>query len=437
MSDSAENTRSENLSEAHPAHPPHPPRVDCLASKDLHLSFGTQNSRGFSRLRGTLVWNSDECQSRDLPIRLYRFLKETIPVVSSCIWTWSRLASAPARYRLPAELDQAASKAPRETLERMSRRLFPFQFRRNGGIPALMPLMFDGLFTDGAFGGIVEFAADHSRIERFAPLDVSRIRSRPGKQSSRILVYESDEGTISLDRQDFHYFGINTDPVSGLGRSILASIPFVTFVEQQLVDDMRRSSHNSGFHRLHVKVRPPERQPGETDMEYQERANDYFDQTTRMIRQTDVDDNPVTWDDIAIEYIGPKRGRSDAESWFVNHRAMIEEVCAGTNLAPFLLGYSFGATETWTAFKYDLVMRQVATVQQEAARFMEWLGNIELALAGFDLTCKFEFDNRVNHQLSQTTQAQSCQVESIVRLFEAGLLDKESASAEARKLFVQ
>ncbi|MFQ5607057.1 MAG: hypothetical protein ACE5GA_03850 [Candidatus Zixiibacteriota bacterium] len=324
-----------------------------------------------------------------------------------------------------------------KALDRMSRLLFPFRFRRNGGVPALMPLLFDGLFTDGAFAGFVEFAADHSRIERFAPVDVSRIRSQEGKGGVRSLALEIDQGSVPLARPDFHYFGINTDPSSGLGRSILGSIPFVSYVEQRLVDDMRRASHNSGFHRLHVRVRPPERQPGESDREYQDRANDYFDQTTGMIRQTDVDDNPVTWDDISIEYIGPKRGRTDSDSWFVNHRAMIEEICAGTNLAPFLLGYSFGATETWSSFKYDLVMRQVRTVQQEAARFMEWLGNIELALAGFDFSCSFEFDNKIDHQLGEATQAQARQVDSLVRLFESGLLDKETAALQARKMFAQ
>lgn len=354
------------------------PRLESL--KQSHLRGATANAAfGGSRSGGSLIWRAGEISTQEFPIRLYRFLKESIPVVSSCIWTWSRLVSAPSEYRLPDTISDSTRKSAQLVLDGLTRRLLPFRFRRTGGLAAFMPMMFDGLFTDGAFAGFVELASDKSQIARFSAVDVSSIRALTKANGQTGLVLETEHGAVDLDRPDFHYFALNTDPLSGLGRSILSSIPFVSYVERQLVDDMRRASHNSGFHRLHITVRPPERQPGETDADYSDRANEYFDNTARMIRQTGVDDNPVTWDDIKIEYIGPTQGRggSNAEAWFVKHRAMIEEICAGANLAPFLLGYSFGATETWSSFKYDLVRRQVEGIQQEAARLMEWLGNLD------------------------------------------------------------
>ncbi|MFQ5608505.1 MAG: hypothetical protein ACE5GA_11200, partial [Candidatus Zixiibacteriota bacterium] len=267
-----------------------------------------------------MSWSAGEFSPQVLPVRLYRFLKDTLPVVSGCIWTWSRLTAAPAEFRVPGEVSDSQRRLALAKLTALADRLFPFSFRRKAGFEGLLPLLFDGLFTDGAYAGFVRPSADRSQLEAFEPVDVSRIMSRTSKNGLKSLALETESGIISLDRPDFHYFGLNSNPQTGLGRSILTSIPFVAYVERRLVEDMKRASHNAGFHRLHVKVKPPERQPGETENEYTDRANEYFDTTARMIRKTGVDDNPVTWDDIAIEYIGPSRARGDADGWFINHR---------------------------------------------------------------------------------------------------------------------
>jgi len=201
-----------------------------------------------------------------------------------------------------------------------------------------------------------------------------------------------------------------------------------------MVDDMRRSSHNSGFHRLHIKINPPERMGGESDEAYSDRVNGYFDDTVSMIRSCEVDDNPVTWDNVTIEYVGPSSSRDVSHSWFMNHRAMVEEICAGTNLAPYLLGYSYGATTTWSAFKFDIVMRQVRSVQAEVARFLEWIGDIDLALAGIDARCRFEFDNSFAYQAMDQTAIRTSRVDNILKLLNAGLVDQETARIKAQEL---
>lgn len=197
---------------------------------------------------------------------------------------------------------------------------------------------------------------------------------------------------------------------------------------------MRRTSHNSGYHRLHVKVTPPDRMGGESDEAFVDRINSYFDATVSMIKSCDVDDNPVTWDNVAIEHIGPNNVRTVTNSWFMNHRGMVEEICAGTNLAPFLLGYSYGATSTWSSFKFDLVMRQVKSVQMEVAAFLEWIGNIELALTGFDCRCRFKFDNSFAYQAMERAQVESTRVDSLLKLYGEGLIDKQTAQQKAGEL---
>lgn len=239
---------------------------------------------------------------------------------------------------------------------------------------------------------------------------------------------------MPLDRPDFYHLPMGGGVDNPFGRSLLAGIPFVAYIEQQLVDDMRRAVHNAGYHRLHVRLTPPERQAGESDRAYTDRINEYFDSTVSMIRSCRTEDNPVTWDNVAIDYIGPSGVRSQSNSWFFNHRAMIEEICGGMNLAPFLLGYSYGATTTWSAFKFDLVMRQVRSVQQQVGAFLEWIGTIELALAGEPVSCRASFANTFNYQAKEQAEIQSHRTDNLLRLHEAGLIDEATARAQAAQL---
>ena len=113
---------------------------------------------------------------------------------------------------------------------------------------------------------------------------------------------------------------------------------------------------------------------------------------------------------------------------------MVEEICAGTNLAPFMLGYSYGTTHNWAQFKYDLVMRQVLSVQRQTARFLEWMGNIELALKGFNCTCRYTFDNALSYMATERADIEKGRVDSVIKLFSAGLISKEEASSKAGEL---
>jgi hypothetical protein len=113
---------------------------------------------------------------------------------------------------------------------------------------------------------------------------------------------------------------------------------------------------------------------------------------------------------------------------------MVEEICAGTNLAPFMLGYSYGTTHNWAQFKYDLVMRQVTSVQRQIARFLEWVGNIELALKGTDCRCHYVFDNTLSYLASDRAEIEKSKVDNLLKLYSAGLISREEAAHKAGDL---
>ncbi|SYZ72423.1 conserved hypothetical protein [Candidatus Zixiibacteriota bacterium] len=379
---------------------------------------------------GNLVWRAEDFRPGRFRLELYRFLRDNIPLLHACIWTWSRLSSAPGRFEIIEPASQAQEKRGVQILEELSQRIYPYQYHKMGGLESFLPLFFSSLFTDGAFAGFIVIQPDLSGVERFLPIDPSYITA----DDNQNLYLETEKGSFKLEGDDFYYFGLNSDIKSGQGKSILSSVPFVAHIEQQLVDDMRRASHNAGYHRLHVKITPPDKLSGESDDAYVNRVNEYFDDTVDMIKGCEPEDNPVTWDNVKIEYIGPSGTAASGNAWFLNHRAMIEEICAGTNLSPFMLGFSYGTTHNWAQFKFDLVMRQVISVQRQAARFLEWLGNIELGLKGLSCRCRYNFDNTLSYLASDRAEIERTRVENIIKLHTAGLVTREKAEEAVSRL---
>ncbi len=385
-----------------------------------------------SQIEKSLQLAAGDIESGRYKILLYRFLTDNIPAVNASVWTWVRLAASEGYYILDSD-NSKDNDGLINKLDGMSENL-SVNFTGNGsGKASFISDLYEFLFRDGFFGGFLTVKPDGTGVDKFITLDPADIYYSD-INGKKCLVYDNGDKQFRLDRPDFFFIPLGSGLIYPLGRSILQSIPFVSYIEQQLVDDMRRSSHNSGFHRLHVKVTPPERFAGESETAYVERINKYFDSTVSMIKDCDVADNPVTWNNIEIDSIGPEHARSVTNSWFLNHRAMVEEICAGTNLAPFLLGYSYGATTTWSGFKFDLVMRQVKSIQAEVAHFMEWIGNIELALNGFSGKCKFIHDNKFTHKASEDSSIKSAQVDNIIKSLDAGLIDKENAGKKIRDL---
>jgi hypothetical protein len=79
-------------------------------------------------------------------------------------------------------------------------------------------------------------------------------------------------------------------------------------------------------------------------------------------------------------------------------------------------------------------MRQIRSVQTEVAHLLEWIGNIDLALAGLEAQCRFIFDNTFAYQATDHAAIQSSRVDNILKLYNAGLIDKDTAGEKAGEL---
>ena len=363
-------------------------------------------------------------------IELYRFLRDQIPIISGAIWVWVRLCSSPMKFQLVGPNSQRNAILLANAIDDLNRRLAPNPYYKSAGIDLLSDLFFSSLFVDGAFAGNIDFD-DSSRIISFKQKDIRNLsfEYEGNPQENQLKIYENEElGRTLMDSSSFIYVPLDSDIAEPRGRSILQSIGFVSRLEQKLLDDMQKSQEKAGYNRLQVLIKKPEKRIGETDNAYIERANNYFDDTVKLFSDIRPSDSAVTWDDIEIRTVGGgSGGNATSHSWYLSHRALVEDICAGVHLDPFMLGYSYGTTQTWAAFKYELILRQIVSVQKSAIEFFEWLVNGYLKAERLNLSVKVSFDNNGFEKSVDRLKSLHEESDRIMKLFSAGLISKEEA----------
>ncbi len=354
-------------------------------------------------------------------LSLYRFLAENIPVLNGAVWLWTRLCSAPVEFKF-SRLSQDAGKKLINDIDQI---LAPFSYQKSGGIETIVNMFFHSLFIDGCFGGEVILNHNSKSISEFNPCDNRYLAFEPGSNGWQIF-YEKDSQRVKVDPGSFYFTGLDATFHDPRGVSILSSIGFIAHLEQKLIFDMSQTLEKAGYQRIQVQLTKPEKMGGESDSAYIERANSYFDSTVDLMKSLKPSDSAVTWDDVQIHSINPS-GQNTASSWYLYHRSIVEDICAGIHLDPFMLGFSFGTTQTWARFKFELMMRQIVSVQEKAKGFLRWLVSLEMALRGLPGDVEILFDNRRVFGSLERFKAESYMAENILAQYKAGLLDKTEA----------
>jgi hypothetical protein len=355
----------------------------------------------------------------------YRYLRDSIPIVSAAVWTWRRLCSTP--QSLTIEGGEAEVSEAWKIIEDFERRVHPNIFLRGNGVNRLCEDFFLELFTTGAYAGIIVPFADGSGIEYFHQIDATRIF---WENERRITAYiETDRGEkIPLPKDTFFFSSLGTDIKNPGGIEPLSSIPFVVAIEQLMLEDMARSGHNAGNPRLHIKITPPIRFDSEGDKEYTERSNSYFDETVNQFYKLEADENVFTWSDVEVKVVGAEPGRSYV--WKINREQVIEDVITGLKLFPWTLGRSHGTTKNWAQAQFNILMQIVDSVQEIGAVFADWLRTKELRLRGNLAIPRHHFAPNQDPFLLERRQSQEIHFRTVNAKFKEGYISREQAEQE-------
>jgi hypothetical protein len=256
------------------------------------------------------------------------------------------------------------------------------------------------------------------------PVDVWTVRFR--REAGGLQAYQLHRGReIKLPMDRFIYVGLDRDGTNPYGRSMLRCIPFVIKIQQRLLEDMAKATRNMGWPKLHAQYHPGERPRGESPEAYQARIETNFEDLRKRLSRLETDQNLVTYNDVSIDLI---QGNTRSQIFYENHKAIEEQVITGMHLMPILLGRNYGTTETYGTAQYEIINRQVETVNRSVKRILERLYNFELALMWGEARAKVHMRaNRTVDVLKEAT-ARGHEIGNVLQLREEGFIDNEQAA---------
>jgi len=356
-------------------------------------------------------------------LKVYRFLRDAIPDISDAVRTWKRLCQT--GYEV--EIVDASSELARDRAYRTIRDLDMRVNADGGGMDGLLDIFYTSLFTYGAAALEIVLSRSRESIHDIVPVDVWTVRFKRDSATGVALPYQVHDGNeISIKPELFFYLGTDRDGTNPYGRSMLRCIPFVVKIQQRLLEDMAKATHNAGWSKLHVKYKPGERFRGESVEDYQTRISSNFEKLRDSVTKLKTDQNLVTYDNVEIDVI---TGSQRSAVFYENHKAVEEQVITGMHLMPILLGRNYGTTETYGTAQYEIINRQVMSVNRSVKRLLERLYNFELSFMWGSARAKVRMKTNRTVDLLKDSMAARNEIDNAIRLRDEGFLDQKGAAA--------
>ncbi len=361
----------------------------------------------------------------------YRDLVKEIAILGACVKKWKTLCSTPSRYVFEGK-DNEIAKAE-EVVATLDDHLYSDQGTREGGIQIVTNSFFTELFTVGRFafeiiptktGDGVDRIHQYNTYEEILWVeDLKRGTKYPWIQKFPL------ENEYRRPSPFFYYNALNKSFRDPAGHSLLYSIEWIARIEEQLLLDMACASHNVGYPRAHMKIKPPEPFSGESRNDYIKRMDNYFDNTVNNFKKIEIDDNIFTWDSINIEIVGAKTAKT-GYPWRENVEVTAEEILSAYGLYPWVLGLSHGATKNWVEVQYNTLLTDIANLQTEASAIAEFIVNLELKLKGINVIAKYIFEENENPNIDKRRDAEATHFGTVHNKFLTGYIDKNTAAQE-------
>ena len=306
--------------------------------------------------------------------RLYRAVREAVPVVDAAIYKLIRMTGG-AAVRCG---DRTAEAALAEFL-----RTVPAG-RGQFGLNAFLEGYLDSLLTCGQAVGEIVPAADGREIAALLCGRVEDLEIREGDSPLHFTLCGPDESgqMAELPYQDLLLFTpLNPEADSPYGVSLLRSLPFLADVLMKIYHTIGVNWERCGNVRFAVTC------SGGEGVSAAERSRVLAEEWSRAMRDTrggSVRDF-VAVGDVGIRVIGGDAPILDSE---VPVRQILEQIVAKTGIPPFMLGLSWSSTERMSAQQADLLTTEITAIRRTLTPAVERVCRLWLRTHGYP--CGFE-----------------------------------------------
>lgn len=309
---------------------------------------------------------------RNGEVRLYKAVREAVPVVDAAIYKLIRMAGG---VTVTCG-DKRAETALKEFL-----RTVPVG-RGQFGINSFLDCYLDSLLTCGRAVGEIVPAVGNRDIAALVCGRVEDIEIKEGQHPLAFSIWGPDEtGKMAeLPYQELLLFTpLNPETDNPYGVSLLRSLPFLTDILMKIYHAIGVNWERCGKVRFAVTCR------GGDGTGAAERGRILAEEWSRAMRDGDTVRDFVAVGDVDIRVIGGDAPILDSQ---VPVRQVMEQIVAKTGIPPFMLGLSWNSTERMSAQQADMLTTEITAIRRTLTPTVERVCRLWLRMHGF--TCGFE-----------------------------------------------
>jgi hypothetical protein len=304
-------------------------------------------------------------------MRLYRAIREGVPLIDAAIWKLVRLCGGVS----PKCRD---ARAQRE-LEQVWQTVDIGWGQR--GVQAFLDRYLDDMLTYGHGLGEIVLTADGRDIAALLCADPEQVEAKEGDTPLDFRLYLRQAGTLEeLPWQNlllFTPFQPTADAPYGV--SMLRSMPFLAGILLKIFQATGQNWDRAGNLRFAVVCKPEE---GEGDFA-QARCKQVAQEWSSAMqagRDGTVRDF-VAVGDVDVKVIGADSPVLDSQ---VPVRQILEQLVARTGIPPFMLGLSWSSTERMSAQQADMLTSEVTAIRRSMEPALLRFCELWLRLHGYD-----------------------------------------------------
>jgi len=304
---------------------------------------------------------------RNGEVRLYRAVREAVPVVDAAIYKLIRMTGG-----LTVRCED--KRAERELGEFL--RIVPVG-RGQFGLNAFLDCYLDSLLTCGRAVGEIVPAVGNRDVAALLCGRVEDTEIREGNHPLDFTVWGPDESgrMAALPYQNLIVFTpLNPEAENPYGVSLLRSLPFLSDILMKIYNTVGVNWERCGNLRFAVTC------PGGEGAA--ERGKLLAGEWSRAMRETrggSVRDF-VAAGDVEIRVIGADAPVLDSQ---VPVRQILEQIVAKTGIPPFLLGLSWNSTERMSSQQADMLTTEITALRRTLTPVVERVCRLWLRMRGF------------------------------------------------------
>lgn len=310
-------------------------------------------------------------------IRLYRTIREGVPVVDAAIYKLIRMVGG-------ATAGCENPRAERELQEFL--RCVPTG-RGQFGLNAFLDCYLDALLVCGQAIGEIVPAHGNREIAALLCGNVENIEIREGDNPLSFQICGPDAGgkLAPLPYQDLLLFTpFNPETGSPYGVSLLRSMPFLTDILMKIYHTAGVNWERCGNIRYAVTCRPDKDGGRALAQGRSEQLAEEWSAAMQSTKSGSVRDF-VAVGDVDIKVIGADAQILDSE---VPVRQILEQVVAKTGIPPFMLGLNWSSTERMSSQQADLLTTEITAIRRALTPTVERICRLWLRMHGY--SCGFE-----------------------------------------------